>query len=192
LPVSHEVLSACETQLRGLLSKHVRKANRHELRMIYADFGDVASRAELRELCLDKYREQVDKHVQTEAVQTQMRLQALLDAREASKMASALQQQQQQAASQQQPQASGKDVPATKAGAGTASATAEVSGTTVECLSEYLEGVAGLGEEVCDFTSTQSSLLTHAHTQCHCAPPSKHCNHATHSDRCCCLCNVRR
>ena len=192
LPVSHEVLSACETQLRGLLSKHVRKANRHELRMIYADFGDVASRAELRELCLDKYREQVDKHVQTEAVQTQMRLQALLDAREASKMASALQQQQQQAASQQQPQASGKDVPATKAGAGTASATAEVSGTTVECLSEYLEGVAGLGEEVCDFTSTESSLSSRTHTQCHCAPPSKHCNHATHSDRCCCLCNVRR
>ena len=54
----------------------MRRANRHELRMIYADFCGWESRAELRDLCLDKYREQVDKHVQTEAVATQMRLQA--------------------------------------------------------------------------------------------------------------------
>ena len=58
LPVSHEVLGACEQQLRATLSKHVRRANRHELRMLYGDFCGWASRAELRQLCLDKYREQ--------------------------------------------------------------------------------------------------------------------------------------
>ena len=132
LPVSHEVLGACEGQLRTALGKHVRRANRHELRMLYADFCGVASRAELRELCLDKYREQVDKHVQTEAVGTQMKLQALLDARDAI-----------------QAVRSGVGDGGEAGGGGASGSAGDAQhGSTVAVLSDYLEGVAGLREEL--------------------------------------------
>ena len=36
LRVSAEVLAACEARLHGLLQGHLRRANRHELRMLYA------------------------------------------------------------------------------------------------------------------------------------------------------------
>ena len=62
LQVSHEVLTGCERQLLALLQAHVRRANRHELRMLYADFCH-EGRAELRQLCLEKYKEQVAAHV---------------------------------------------------------------------------------------------------------------------------------
>ena len=78
LQVSHEVLTGCERQLLALLQAHVRRANRHELRMLYADFCH-EGRAQLRQLCLEKYKEQVAKHVQTEAVGTLLRVQAILD-----------------------------------------------------------------------------------------------------------------
>ena len=134
LPVSHEVLGACEAQLRGQLRTHVRRANRHELRMLYADFCGRDGRDELQALCLEKYREQVDKHVQTEAVKTQMRLQAMLDARDAaSKLA-------QSAAT-----------PAAAAQAAPTQGGAQQHGdgsNPVGVLSDYLEGVAGLGEEL--------------------------------------------
>ena len=38
LPICTEILAACDVQLRTKLAAHVRKANRHELRMLYADF----------------------------------------------------------------------------------------------------------------------------------------------------------
>jgi hypothetical protein len=78
LQVSHEVLTGCERQLLVLLQAHVRRANRHELRVLYADFCH-EGRAQLRQLCLEKYKEQVAKHVQTEAVGTLLRVQAILD-----------------------------------------------------------------------------------------------------------------
>ena len=54
LQVSHEVLTGCERQLLALLQAHVRRANRHELRVLYADFCH-EGRAELRQLCLEKH-----------------------------------------------------------------------------------------------------------------------------------------
>ena len=78
LQVSYEVLTGCERQLLALLQAHVRRANRHELRMLYTDFCH-EGRAGLRQLCLEKYKEQVAKHVQTEAVGTLLRVQAILD-----------------------------------------------------------------------------------------------------------------
>ena len=59
LPVATEVLASCEKQLSTKLAGHVRKANRHELRMLFADFCQHEEREELQKLCLDKYREQV-------------------------------------------------------------------------------------------------------------------------------------
>ena len=127
LPVCVEILGACEKQLQAKLSTHVRKANRHELRVLLADFCRWEGRDELERLCLDKYREQVDKHVQSEAVQTQMKLLAILAPREASAAVAS---------------ASPGGAPSGGEAAG-----AEAR-STVQVLSDYLEGVAGLGEEL--------------------------------------------
>jgi hypothetical protein len=81
LPVCVEVLGGCDQQLCTKLAEHVRRANRHELRMLFADFCQWVGREELQQLCLDKYREQVDKHVQSEAVATQIKLLNLLQAK---------------------------------------------------------------------------------------------------------------
>ena len=54
-----EVLGACEAQLRQRLQAR-RRANRHELRMLYADFCGRDGRDAPQALCLE-YREQVDK-----------------------------------------------------------------------------------------------------------------------------------
>ena len=79
LPVASEVLEACEQQQRQRLATHVRSANRHVLRVLFADFCQWEERRELQRLCLDKYREHVDRYVQSEAVAAQMKLLATLD-----------------------------------------------------------------------------------------------------------------
>ena len=135
LPVCAEVLGACGQQLRTRLAAHVRRANRHELRMLFADFCQWPGREELQRLCLDKYREQVDKHVQSEAVATQLKLMNLLATK-----------------SLQSTGGPGADGAAASAGSGGAAAAVvtEDGGqlTTVQVLSDYLEGVAGLKEEL--------------------------------------------
>ena len=77
-------------QLRGQLHPVVKRANRHELRLLYADFllrpaaggegggggggggGEGGGREweSLRSLCLDKYREQIEKVVASDGVRT--------------------------------------------------------------------------------------------------------------------------
>jgi hypothetical protein len=132
LPVCVEVLGACAKQLHAQLAKHVRKANRHELRVLYADFcrWEGVGREELQTLCLEKYREQVDKHVQSEAVATQMLLLGLLAARDAP------------AVLMSAPGASGA------ASSGVASGEAGEERSTIQVLNDYLEGVAGFSEEL--------------------------------------------
>ena len=69
LPVVEEVLAECETRLASQLERLVRRANRHELRMLHADFFalDGPRRERLRQICLSKYLEQITKHVHSEA-----------------------------------------------------------------------------------------------------------------------------
>ena len=140
LPVCAEVLAACDQQLRTRLAAHVRRANRHELRMLFADFCEWSGREELQRLCLDKYREQVDKHVQSEAVATQIKLMNLISAR-----------------TLQSTVAAGEAATAAEGGAGgggggsTAGAQGVEEGgepMVINVLREYLEGVAGLREEL--------------------------------------------
>ena len=138
LPVCSEILQSCEQQLRGRLVVHIRRANRHELRMIYADFCQLSGREELQHLCLDKYREQVDKHVQSEAVATQLKLQAVIATRSAATLLA--------------PTGAGAGDGSGGGNGSTADSAALVTEdgevTTVQVLSEYLEGVAGLKEEL--------------------------------------------
>jgi hypothetical protein len=146
LPVCVEVLGGCDQQLCTKLAEHVRRANRHELRMLFADFCQWVGREELQQLCLDKYREQVDKHVQSEAVATQIKLLNLLQAKSL------------------RTSVGGTNGVGASAGAGAvagagggggggpgagALVTEDGSGGPVQVLREYLEGVAGLKEELC-------------------------------------------
>ena len=136
LPICSEVLDACEQQLCAKLTLHVRRANRHELRMLLADFCQRPGRDGLQHLCLDKYREQVDKHVQTEAVKTQQQLLALLEANGASTLLS-------------KDGVGSPGVGGTKGSADNLLLNEDGEPlTTVIVMSDYLEGVAGLKEEL--------------------------------------------
>ena len=133
LPICTEVLGACETQLHTRIVTHMRRANRHELRVLYADFCLWGRREELQRLCLEKYREQVDKHVQSEAVATQLKLMNLL------------------ATDSLQCAGRGECTATTDIGSASAAALmTEGAGheTTVNLLRDYLESVAGLKEEL--------------------------------------------
>ena len=121
-----EVLGACEAQLRQRLQAHVRRANRHELRMLYADFCGRDGRDELQALCLEKYREQVDKHVQSEAVNAERKLHHALSLRAAPVPAVA--------------------TPGGSAATGAAVAADEVG--VVGVMGAYLEAVLSLAEEL--------------------------------------------
>ena len=174
LPVSHEVFGACEQQLCARLALHVRRANRHELRMIYPDFCGWASRAELRQLCLDKYREQVDKHVQTEAVATQVQLQGIIDARDASKALTNYADAVRGAGGDSGGGAGGGSAGSGATSGGGHGCPVGVSNeglvSTVMVLHDYLEGVAGLGEEL-----TESELPAGASAAPHAPAGPREC-----------------
>jgi len=126
LSVCLEMLAACEAQLRARLAIHIRRANRHELRTIFTDFCERPGRESLQALCLEKYCEQVDKHVQSEAIHTRLRLQALISSSETT-------------------------VHGVRGGSARAELLADKDVaplTTVKILSDYLECVAVLGEEL--------------------------------------------
>jgi hypothetical protein len=105
-----EILDALEAQLRSKLELVIKKANRHELRLLYTDFllrpaehgpglsepacasadasgsdapGLPGGWRGLRALCLRKYREQVERHVHSESVVATSALHKVLTDRQA-------------------------------------------------------------------------------------------------------------
>jgi len=77
-----EMVEACEAMLRVRVEAHIRSANRHMLRLLYENFIAGTERSALCDLCLHKYQEQVDKHVHSEAVVAQRKIEGFLATRE--------------------------------------------------------------------------------------------------------------